>query len=563
MEGFANAERNELLDKILELTKDGYDFGEEDGVVELRFVFLDEASGETSPEGGEERIGSLYRRFIELGMFDYNWDTVPFSMEAGEVEGVDCVRCWLNLSPNHLDEWYVLYLCFKMTESQEGLAVQVVSGDGDPVLIGLAEVLPGWLKPSNSANRCFLVDGRVYLIPPELLRSGTQDVSLKTAIDIIRFRLSSCYTEESFTSVFMDKFESISRINQQEKSHHFFVILPRGVAGMVLEFHYLLAISLRHLLNNSSESPEVRALMRAADPEKDLSWFLPNDLVRVKICMTRTQYSRFMNEALLTVLPRGFSKSCWIHNLPKDLQDQKFHSELSYGCLLTFGIYLTYLINPSNSLNLFIWRYLGMEHFKERQDPDLGALAQDSLELFQELQSKDHQDFRTLWTYLSRNKRHPDVVSVVGDDICDSSDWMNNEEYTKMVIKEIEKIYSENSNSFPKRDLSFADMMEQRSYFDGIELSPAEPHKQGYEYDTDLSDLSLDDDLSDHELEELHEMMRKMDEELKRTLKTSVPTLNGSDEAKRFAQDTFSDSLELEESFGIVGPATVFREMQK
>lgn len=567
-----NAGSNELLEKILELTKNGCSFEEADGEVEVRFFFLEEIGGEIPQERRDEHANDLYAKFVELGIFGYNWDAVPFSLEADRVEGVDCVRCWLNLSHYHLDEWYLLYLCFRVTESVENLAVQVVSGDGDPVLIHLADFLPAWMKPSNSTNRCFLFGGKVYLIPPELLTEETRSLSLKSALSILGSRIGSCHTEERFTSAFMGKFESVSRINLLEKSHRFFVILPRRVAGMVLEFHYLLAVSLKYLQSSRRESSRARALGRRQGSDEALGLFLPGDLVRVRICMTRAQYTRLVNEALSETLPQSFSKSSWARCLPESLRDKSLQAELLHGCFLTYGLYLAYLANPSNSLNVFIWKFANMEQHLEEGMGDSGprVLLKDSQELMRSLKSLGSDDFRTLWTHLSNSPRLSSLASTLGDvdkdAPCDSSSWMSNQEYSKQLIEHIQKIYSESSQS-PQEGglLSFADVMEEDSYFDGIDLSLSDPNNlpNGYDIADQLSDLSLESDLSQHDFDELSEIMKSMDEELRRTLKTSVPNLRGKKEAKEYVESTYSNALKLEESFGIVGPATVFHEMQK
>ncbi|KAH8582329.1 sgt-related protein [Cryptosporidium sp. chipmunk genotype I] len=573
MESFSNTGNNDLLERILELTKNGYDYEDVDGRVELRFFYLDDLNKSISSEKMDIYINDLYTKFIELGIFGYNWDTVPFSIETDTVEGVDCVRCCLNLSTYHLDEWYTIYLCYKVTESMENLAVQIVSSDGDPILIDLADILPAWVKPNNSTNRCFIFRGRVYLIPPEILNDEMRSLSLKSALDIIKSRIGICYTEESFTSIFMDKFESISKINQLEKSHNFYVILPKKIAEMVLEFHYLLAVSLKYLLCNRYESSELRTLKKKQDYENDLNLFLPKDLIRIRICMTRTQYSRFINEALLTILPPKFSRNSWVNHLPENLQNKKYHSELLYGCLLTYGIYLAYLINPIKSLNLFIWKFANTgclkssEEKTKGEEPDIQTLVKDFFELMKDLKSQSNDDFRTLWIHLAKNLKQSKTISSSkfdeDENKCDSNSWMNNEEYSKKLIEDIQQIYSESFKSSHKRSPSFPEILEEKSYFDGIELNFSDPNSLPDYHDADLSDLTLESDLSEHDFDELNEIMKKMDEELKRTLKTSVPIIKDNNEAKKFAESTYSNALKLEETFGIVGPATIFQTIQK
>ncbi|CUV06935.1 unnamed protein product [Cryptosporidium hominis] len=573
MEGFSNVGSNELLERILELTKNGYDYEDIDGGIELKFFYLDDLNNSISPEKGDMYINDLYKKFIELGIFGYNWDTIPFSLEIDRVEEVDYVRCSLNLSTYHLDEWYAIYLCYKVTESMENLVVQAISSDGDPILIDLADILPNWMKPNNSANRCFILKGRVYLIPPEIMDNMTENLSLKSALEIIKSQINDCYTEESFTKIFMDKFDSISKINHVEKFHNFYVILPKKIAEMIFEFHYLLEISLKYLLGNRYDSLELKRLRKKEDSENNVKMFLPKDLIRVKICMTRTQYSRFINEALLTMLPPKFSRNSWINHLSENLQNKKFHSELLYGCLLTYGIYLAYLINPSKSLNLFIWKFTNTEYLKSNEETknkesDIQILVKDSLELMKDLKSQKSDDFRTLWVHLTNNlKESKMILSSKNDEDkneSDSSSWMNNEEYSKKLIEDIQKVYSEDSKSFKNdQSFNFSDILEEKSYFDGIDLDFSDPNSLPEYHDEDMSDITLESDLSELDFDELNEIMKKMDEELKSTLKTSVPTISDNDEAKKFAENTYSDTLKLEETFGIVGPATVFHKMKK
>ncbi|KAF7456886.1 SGT1-domain-containing protein [Cryptosporidium felis] len=556
MSNFAQVGENELLGKILELTKSGYGFEDENGNIELRFFFLDELFGHISEEAKEGFVCEVYRKFIELGIFGYNWDTVPFLLEFWQLEGVNCVRCWVDLGTYHLDEWYVVYLGYKITEKCKRLGLQVVSSDGDPILIDLAEVLPEWIKPDNSENRCFLLEGRVYLIPPELTEAKNLD--LGSALRILRSQSTGCLTKESFTQIFMEKFESISKINQSEKFHNFFVILPKKIAGMILEFHYLLGISLKYLLNNRHKILGTGALKKTDGMEKELEHFSPKELVRIKICMTRTQYSRFINEALLTKLPVRFSRNTWMDSLPEDLRDSRYHSELLHGCLLVYGLYLVFSANPPDSSNIFIWKFTGSEWGKFEKETDLNTVVKKSLELKKEVDSLENGNFRTFWSHFLRKNGDFDLKLTQKVNECsDSSSWMNNDDYSKKLIEEIQKIYSDGTKS--QRNASFGDILEEQSHFEGLDLNQDSDLPEG----KDFSDFSIESDLTDQDYDDLHEIMRKMDEELEKTLKTTVPTLTNINDAKKFAESVYSETLKLEESFGIVGPASVFKQTKK
>lgn len=63
------------------------------------------------------------------------------------------------------DEWWAVWLLNRLTMRYPGSIVHVYDSDGDIIAIEAADLLPRWFKPETAANRTFLLEGRVHLLP--------------------------------------------------------------------------------------------------------------------------------------------------------------------------------------------------------------------------------------------------------------------------------------------------------------------------------------------------------------------------------------------------------------
>ncbi|KAJ1991373.1 hypothetical protein H4R33_001389 [Dimargaris cristalligena] len=64
------------------------------------------------------------------------------------------------------DEWFIVFLLQRITETFPTLAATVYDTDGQFLLIEAAEVIPSWITPDNSVNRVFLYRGNLHIVPP-------------------------------------------------------------------------------------------------------------------------------------------------------------------------------------------------------------------------------------------------------------------------------------------------------------------------------------------------------------------------------------------------------------
>lgn len=88
------------------------------------------------------------------------------------------------------DEWLVVSLLRALSRSSllMDAAVRITDADGDFLLIEAADALPEWLAPDVSANRVFLVNGALHIVPPAAAAAATDappPLRLAEALEIV------------------------------------------------------------------------------------------------------------------------------------------------------------------------------------------------------------------------------------------------------------------------------------------------------------------------------------------------------------------------------------------
>lgn len=74
----------------------------------------------------------------------------------------------LEVNQNIEDEWFVVYILFKLSEFDNNLVIEVHSADSDLLLIVAAEYLPSWIESKKSKHRYFIHKGKVHIIPEHI-----------------------------------------------------------------------------------------------------------------------------------------------------------------------------------------------------------------------------------------------------------------------------------------------------------------------------------------------------------------------------------------------------------
>lgn len=63
------------------------------------------------------------------------------------------------------DEWFIVWLLQEATRKVTGATARVWDNDGEFVLIEVSHHIPSWLRPDTSANRVWLHEGLLHIIP--------------------------------------------------------------------------------------------------------------------------------------------------------------------------------------------------------------------------------------------------------------------------------------------------------------------------------------------------------------------------------------------------------------
>ena len=95
---------------------------------------------------------------------DYLWHQDPFVLSV-DVAGNRLVGK-TRFGDNIEDEWFIVSLLFAISERLPSTFCQVTDNDGDFLLIEAGDVVDGWMQPDTTANRVFIHEGRVVVVPP-------------------------------------------------------------------------------------------------------------------------------------------------------------------------------------------------------------------------------------------------------------------------------------------------------------------------------------------------------------------------------------------------------------
>nr|CAB3240544.1 HsignallingT1 protein [Phallusia mammillata] len=102
--------------------------------------------------------------FVAKETHGYIWQNQPFCLIYTTKDSVPCLWGSTNFGDFIDDEWFVVYLIFKLTEKFPELVASVHDNDGQFLLIEAAENLPKWISPDTSFNRVFINRGMLHLV---------------------------------------------------------------------------------------------------------------------------------------------------------------------------------------------------------------------------------------------------------------------------------------------------------------------------------------------------------------------------------------------------------------
>ncbi|XP_033743269.1 protein ecdysoneless homolog isoform X1 [Pecten maximus] len=280
----------------------------EDVVEYFLFPTLPESLNKSEVKKYLEELLDSYLAFVSPLVVDYIWQNDPFSLVA-TTEGDLPAHLYgrTSFGDNIDDEWFIVYLLFKLTKQFSGLIARVVDNDEEFMLIEAAEVLPKWIDPETVENRVYIYNGQLQIIP--LPQSPSDITSLPGALPSISDAVQCVRSCSAATVASASIQQAIqTRINEfpaktKENVHYAHCYIPANLAAIlekrphlvssgVLAFYYRDPIDLRSCRTMQYFRPGTRVISRVKftrclyaqlmqqkfQPDKRSGWVLPSTL---------------------------------------------------------------------------------------------------------------------------------------------------------------------------------------------------------------------------------------------------------------------------------------------
>eukprot|EP00124_Ichthyophonus_hoferi_P006299 Ihof_evm1s1400 gene=Ihof_evmTU1s1400 len=103
-----------------------------------------------------QAIATSYLSLLHDDLKDFIWQKDGFGLtvvKGGEGQPRHYLTGKTRYGDNVDDEWFIVHLLMRLTNTVKGLVVQVQDNDGEFMLIEAAHYLPNWIDPDNAINR--------------------------------------------------------------------------------------------------------------------------------------------------------------------------------------------------------------------------------------------------------------------------------------------------------------------------------------------------------------------------------------------------------------------------
>ncbi|KAK4464228.1 protein ecdysoneless [Cladorrhinum samala] len=265
----------------------------EDCVEYMLFILGNKTDNNNTPS--LESVRKAAEKKLDELAKDYIWQREPFRLETRiqKGSGVSYLHGTTHYGDNVEDEWLIVYLLRELSRAFPALWIRVSDSDGEFLLIEAAKVLPKWLSPENDANRVWIHEGKLLIIPlapdmPETIKS--KPISLTSAISAIRADPSSLIHS---TFIEAEAFYRLEKYPGQitASTHYSLVTIPRKLA-------YILHARPKAIAP-ATESFYLRdpvSLKPLLSPTGNSLTFPPVDLVTISVRFTKVLYAQLKSQ---------------------------------------------------------------------------------------------------------------------------------------------------------------------------------------------------------------------------------------------------------------------------
>ncbi|GAB0094619.1 Protein ecdysoneless [Sergentomyia squamirostris] len=181
------------------------------------------------------------------------------------------------------DEWFIVALLYEMTRQISGLIVRTVDGDGEFLLIEVANWLPDWANPETCQHRVYIADGRLHLLPNN---QGDDDIlPVADALRRIQENPSQYWVSRDIDNCISCRISGYPG-KLRENLHRAIAFVPVGVAALLRHKPTLIASAIREFCSRDSVDLKVCRAMR---------FFPPENRVRTHVTFTKCLYAMLMH----------------------------------------------------------------------------------------------------------------------------------------------------------------------------------------------------------------------------------------------------------------------------
>ncbi|EEP81974.1 conserved hypothetical protein [Uncinocarpus reesii 1704] len=240
------------------------------------------------------KVQKVASELVKKYLKDYIWQRDSFKLELVKEDGVNLLRGRTEYGDSIEDEWVIVYILRELTRQFDNLWVKVTDSDGEFLLVEAAATLPAWLEPEVANNRVWIHKGELIIIKP-----GTTRTSKKKVTETMTFRdarkaiLSEPSRLMRSPSIEEEAFYRLRNYPDQinKNMHSSLVTIPRTIAHLLR-------------LKPAYVSPAVEAFyvrdpisLRALRSKEQSQLILdPEDLVTVSVKFTKVGFAQLKSQ---------------------------------------------------------------------------------------------------------------------------------------------------------------------------------------------------------------------------------------------------------------------------
>ncbi|KAL8170904.1 hypothetical protein V2J09_022708 [Rumex salicifolius] len=228
----------------------------------------------------------------------YIWQHQPFSLSpssasnpclcssSGEAH-VPHLHGKLRFGDNLDDEWFVVFLLFHLSRSFSFLSARVWDYDGDFLLIESAYHLPLWVNPETSANRVFIRNNELHIIPRRRFPSTP---SLQDALACLISNSSESRTSDSIQAAINNRLSGYPE-RAKKNIHKVRVRVPVEVAKVLKYEPCLISLAVEGFYDRDIDAMKFASEMKRFCPKGKAE-----ELVTVSATLSRAMYAQLVQQ---------------------------------------------------------------------------------------------------------------------------------------------------------------------------------------------------------------------------------------------------------------------------